>query len=140
MISETAMVFLKSPLCVRSRGFFLLADLVEDADEAALVALEHGHETAQRIGERADELREKFDLGRQRSQHGDLLGVDELTVDVGSLDAELFAFVGELLERLRRRDWVDAAENDSGRPGEKLVQLGRKFVTRGAAEKRVLDD
>jgi len=114
----------------------LLAYGVEHANETALISGEHGHQSAQRIGERTDELCDELELGRELGQDIDLFGVDDATVNVGGLYGDLFDAVAEGLERFGRRDRVGTGEDDAGRSGQKRFQLGRE-VAGGDAKERV---
>ena len=97
----------------------MLADSVEHADEAALIARQHGDETAQRIGERADELGEEFDLGRQAWRVCSTCSASTiLPVDIGRLDAELLVLSLKVLSALAGATGSDTGEDDAGRTGE----------------------
>src|SRR5580658_6500568 len=102
MSSATAMMF-DYLLSCGSGGFFLLADRIEDADETALVAREHGHQTVKRALERPYQSGEQLGFRGQRGEHGHALGIDDLPVDVGGLDRDRLVGVAEGLEGLRGR-------------------------------------
>ena len=97
-------------------------------------------ETAQRAGERADQPSDEFDLRRHRGERFDLLGIDDLAVDVGRFDSSFLVVVGKRLECFRRRDRVLAGKDDAGWTGEKRFQLLGELVAGGDREERVLDD
>ena len=106
----------------------MFANGVERADESALVALQHGYEAAKRIRKRADERGEKFDFRRKLGEHVDLFCIDDLAVDVGRLDPDLFNGIAESFERLGRRDRIGSGKNDARRSGEKRLDLRRKIA------------
>src|ERR1700730_12007662 len=116
----------------------LLADRVEDADEAALVAAEDVDESVQRGLERPDEFREQLLLGGKGGERLDLRRVDELSVDVGGSDVDRVGLVRERLDGLRPRYGVFAGEDDARRPREDRVELRCELFARSTLEERVL--
>src|ERR1700722_18213340 len=117
MSSATAMMF-DYLLSCGSGGFFLLADRIEDADETALVACQHGDDAVERALERPYQTGEELDLRGERGELGDALGIDDLSVDVGGLDLDRLVGVAEGLEGLRGRDRIVAGENDRRRTSQ----------------------
>src|ERR1700730_8799978 len=114
----------------------LLADRVEDADEAALVAAEDVDESVQRGLERPDEFREQLLLGGKGGERLDLRRVDELSVDVGGFDVDRFGLVRERLDGLGRCDGICTGEDDARRTRENIIEPGSELVARRTLEER----
>ncbi len=84
----------------------MLADLIEDADEAALIAREDVDQTRDRSLERADETGEEFDFRGKRGQLGNALGIDDVTVDIRGFDFNGLVRIAERLEGFGRGDGI----------------------------------
>src|ERR1700679_2474773 len=132
MSSATAMLF-DYLLSCGSGGFFLLADRIEDADETALVACEHGHQTVKRALERPNQTAKKLDFRGEGSELGNALRIDDLAVDVRRFDFDGLVGLAEgQFERFRGRDRIVAGENDGRRTGQVGFKFRCEIAARGA--------
>src|ERR1700681_637024 len=66
--------------------------------------------------------------------------VDDLAVDVGGFDVDLFRRVVKRLEGFGGCDGIFAGEDDAGGTREDSIELRRELVARSALEQGVLDD
>src|SRR5262249_9800011 len=119
--------------------FFLLPDRIEHADETALITGEHGDQPAKRTGERADEARNKFLLRRKLRELLDLRCVDDLTVNVRSFDGHALVRIAKGFQGFVWGDGMLPGKDNSGGPGEKLLELTGE-ISRRDPEERILDD